>query len=77
MDKYFVSESAKYIFALLETDCDTRSKLLGITVDLYRDKVKADAWYRDILAGLGDDVSYEVLEARQELTGIYNRMIRS
>jgi hypothetical protein len=48
MDNFFKSDGAKYIFALTETDRQTRMKILGITEMHYHSKEKADEWKQEI-----------------------------
>lgn len=42
--EYFKSDIHKIIFALIYTDMSLREKLLGISEELYLDKVKAKKW---------------------------------
>lgn len=77
--EYFKSEREKYIFILLETDGKTRSKLLGITDDMYGSKKMATEWYEKIRhvieSGTGENlgmIQYSQSNmAIQKLTKIY------
>jgi hypothetical protein len=53
---YFQSEQARAMFALLELDSGPdRSRILGITDDLYRSQEKAKAWRNRILRLVAPD----------------------
>jgi hypothetical protein len=79
MDNFFKSDGAKYIFALTETDRQTRMKILGITEMHYHSKEKADEWKQEIESAIEsckneNYSSYTV--AIDKLYELYNNMIR-
>jgi DnaJ-class molecular chaperone len=44
----FVSETAEYVFYLTKLDGKQRNDALGITDEVYEDKVQARIWYEKI-----------------------------
>ena len=76
---YFVNEGAKFIFALLHTDCEVRMNLLGITELHYTSDLLANAW-RDYIkiailrTDFDDDLKTQALE---KLGNLYKNMIDS
>lgn len=77
--KYFASEVAMLIFALLETDGVLRTEMLGITQHLYHSVPKAESWYHDITTQLNeahfdeDDKS----DALCEVERLFGNMVKS
>ncbi len=47
--KYFLNESTKYIYYLLELEGETRMRKLNINRTHYRNKEAAKRWYYDIV----------------------------
>lgn len=75
--KYFVNESSKYIYYLLELDGEARMKKLSINRSHYRNKEVAKKWYYDIAKKIHPDTNKDkrAVEAMAQLTSIYNKMI--
>lgn len=75
--KYFLNESTKYIYYLLELEGETRMRKLNINRTHYRNKEAAKMWYYDIVRKIHPDTNRDAraVEAMAELTSIYNKMI--
>ncbi len=77
---YFQSEQARAMFALLELDSGPdRSRILGITDDLYRSQEKAKAWRNRILRLVAPDHNPGLPganEAAARLSEIYDLITR-
>ena len=75
--KYFLNESTKYIYYLLELEGETRMRKLNINRTHYRNKEAASRWYHDIAKKIHPDTNKDqrAVEAMAELTSIYNKMI--
>jgi len=75
--KYFKTDADKYIFALLELDGPSRTKVLGITKKMYSSKELADKWYMNILENIHDRSSSdgEAQKALVKLNTLYGEMI--
>ena len=74
-----------YIFILLHTDGHVRCELLGITDEMYDDKILAKKWYENIVSeitrskvlGFGEDniLNTEQSQAISKLDDLYKTMI--
>lgn len=75
--KYFINESTKYIYYLLELEGETRMKKLNINRTHYRNKEVAKNWYYDIAKKIHPDTNKDerAADAMAELTSIYKKMI--
>ncbi len=75
-DYYFVSESARLIFALVELDGECRQKVLGLTHAHYRDAEMAKQWRNRIAMQIHPDVSHhpKANDAANELAMMYKEM---
>lgn len=76
-NKYFVNESSKYIYYLLELDGETRMRKLNINRSHYRNKEIAKKWYYEIAKKIHPDTNKDkrAEEAMAKLTSMYNKMI--
>ncbi len=74
---YFVSETARLIYALVELDGENQQRALGLTPTHYRDAAKAKEWYRGIAKIVHPDHSHhsKAEDAMGELDRIYRRMV--
>lgn len=75
--KYFKTDADKYIFALLELDGTSRTKILGITKKMYYSKKLADEWYMQILEAIHTRTPSdgEAQKALVKLNKLYSNMI--
>lgn len=71
-NEFFKSESKFYIFALLNTEGETRSKLLKMTYTCYAKKEMAVKWYNNILEIIKEENNQE---AEEKLKELYENMI--
>ena len=78
-DVYFAGEGAKFMFALLHTDREIRTKLLGITKSHYENKDTATRWktYVEKSIRCADSVPMLKTNALKKLNELYENMIRS
>ena len=76
---YFVSEGAKFMFALLHTDRDVRMNLLGITESHYESKDTAARWKTQVERSIrcADSIPELKVQAFKKLNELYENMIRS
>lgn len=73
---YFVSEAARWIYALVELDGDNQQRALGLTPTHYRDADRARSWHRQVAKVIHPDISHhpKAHEATDQLDRIYRRM---
>ena len=76
-DEYFISDTSKYIYALVELDGEKRIKALGIKSEFYYDKEKAKAWRNNISKIIHPDTHShpKATEAHARLNKLYESMI--
>lgn len=70
----FISEQEKYIYILTRLEGKSRTKELGISDDMYKDKNKAKKWRQNIVKYVHPDKGGND-EAFQELEKLYQTMI--
>ena len=75
-EMYFKTKECRYIFALVELDTELRSEMLGITLELYENSVKAKRWYNSIAKIIHPDISKHpnAKEAMSKLNELYEGM---
>jgi len=73
---YFVSESARLIYSLVELDGESRQRALGLTQAHYRDAELAKQWRNRIAMQIHPDVSHhpKAHDAANELAMMYKEM---
>ena len=75
-DAYFKNENSRYIFALLYMEPNERDSVIGWDQSFYRDKDKAQKWYRSVARKVHPDHNPENREdagrAFEELEDMYN-----
>ncbi len=76
LDSYFISESARLIFALVELDGECRQRLLGLTHAHYRDADLARQWRNRIAMQIHPDVCRhaKAQDAANELAIMFQEM---
>lgn len=74
---YFVSETARFIYALVELDGENQQRALGLTPAHYRNRDTAQTWYRGVAMMVHPDHCHhpKAKEAMGELDRIYRRMV--
>lgn len=76
-DPFFKDASSKAIFWLICGSGEMRTRELGVTAGLYRDKEAAKAWHRRMIKLVHPDNCDHPMaaEAAREVTRMYNRMM--
>ena len=79
-DSIFVSDNAKYIFALIYLEGKTRNHFISLTDDLYDDKEKAEIWYKTLSKKVHPDQNMDNQEFAQKafikLQELYSRIMK-
>ncbi len=77
-DCIFVSDNAKYVFALSCLEGKTRNHFIALTDDLYDDKEKAEKWYKALSKKVHPDQNPDNQELAQKafskLQELYSRI---
>ncbi|WP_338978474.1 hypothetical protein [Fusobacterium nucleatum] len=73
-DLYFIDETTKIIFALVELPGKVKMDLLGIKRIHYINKDMAKSWYEEIKNKIMDSKHPKLMEAMEELEKLYKGM---
>lgn len=74
-NKYFKSEAAQYIFALIHLRGEEMDRFIGLEKDMYESPLSATKWYNHIMSVIISDESDESRAAQRILVRVYTHIM--